>query len=148
MRTEHLPVWYPFARRPSGRHLINTIMATTIGISTKIKDAFNMIDHEGVSPVVSYHNKLYVLSTKGRDTGSVYYTVFVNSTTPQYSVLMPFSFADYVGQIFDKGDNLRPHIDPVITELPPQGIGMLYSSQGMTDLLRSMDPPKTIVKRD
>ena len=123
-------------------------MARSIGISTPIKDAFNMIDHDGVPPVVSYNGNLYFISTQRRYTCYVYYTVFVNSTTPLYSIMMPFSFADYVGQIFDKGDNLRPHLPPFITELPPLGYAVLYAAPRPEDILNSMRAPKTIVKRD
>lgn len=110
-------------------------MATAIGISTKIKDALNMIDHEGVPPLITFRGGVYVLSTEGRKRGSLYYTRFANASTAEYSVVIPFSFGDMLGTLLDKGDNLRAHLPPAITELPPAGYSMFYKSGPQPDQL-------------
>lgn len=110
-------------------------MAIAIGISTKIKDALNMIDHEGVPPLITFRGGVYVLSTEGRDLGSLYYTRFANANTAEYSVTIPFSFRDMVGELLEKGDNLRAHLPPMITDLPPAGYSMFYKSGPQPDQL-------------
>ena len=99
-----------------------------IGLSTNIKDAMNMID-EGSHPVVSYNNGLYLLSSSLRNLGSLEYTRFTKDGIAEYSIRMPFSFADTIGILLHKGDNLRPKMDSVVNELPVSVISSIYSNK-------------------
>lgn len=100
--------------------------AKEIGISHQMKDVLNMID-EGLSPIVKYKEHYYVLESEGRDLGSMYYTRFDTIGVAEYSVQMPFSYADRLGQVLHKGDNLRSHHEPRVTELPPLLLAGIYN---------------------
>lgn len=102
-------------------------MATEIGISQKIKLVMELID-SGVSPIIKHRNTFYVIETAGRDLGAIYYTRFDEIGIADYSVQMPFSFADTLGEILHKGDNLRAHIEPRVTELPALILAQIYHS--------------------
>lgn len=102
----------------------------TIGSSTNVKDAMNLIDFEGVSPVFSWRGSIYIIETIGRVTGMLYYTKFLDSGVAEYSVHLPYSFSHTIGYLLEKGNNLRKREAPRITDLSPESYALYYTNNG------------------